>query len=578
MPDLSQVIPQTVTPDSEDAQVQQNAQNQPSVQAQGQTQTQGQAGNSSTTVTTQQATSTSDEQTVNTQQQTDPIVTQNPDNEQKGKVDGEEAITENNQQTQPSKTVKQEQPNTSDINTDKTEENQPVDNQSEQKNDTKKVSNVINGNKESENSTAEEPLSPAEYAKLKKEKLEKAIKMSNVPEMVTDIIDYAISTKTSDIHIQPEDDRVDIRFRTDGVLETVSFYNKRFHPALVSRVKIISNLKIDEQRIPQDGRAQYVGETAEGEEFEADLRVSTLPTVHGEKIVMRIQDRSQSIPPIESLGVRGIGFQNVKEIVKAPNGVILVSGPTGSGKTTTLYSILSELNKPDVNIMTLEDPVEYQMRGLSQCQIRADIGYDFATGLRTALRQDPDIIMIGEVRDHETIEIAIRAALTGHLVLSTIHTNSAIETITRIRDMGVENFLITSAVKGIIAQRLVRKVCPYCKEEYTPEAHIFEDIKQNIQTLPPNEKIDPSLLQDIKLYRGKGCEKCGGKGFKGRLGLYEILLVGDGFREKLMQEIPVQELENFAISEGMTTLKQDGIIKCLEGLTTIEEVYRVAND
>jgi len=577
MPDLSQVIPQTVTPDSEDAQVQQNAQNQPPVQVQVQTQTQGQAGDSSTTANTQQATSTTDEQIVNTQQQTDSVVTQNLDNGQ-NPSNPNTTDTENNQQAQQSETGKQGQQNSSDANADKAEGNQAVENQSEQKNDTEKVSNVINGNKESENTTSEEPISPVEYAKLKKEKLEKAIKMSNVPEMVTDIIDYAISTKTSDIHIQPEDDRVDIRFRTDGVLETVSHYNKRFHPALVSRVKIISNLKIDEQRIPQDGRAQYVGETAEGEEFEADLRVSTLPTVHGEKIVMRIQDRSQSIPPIESLGVRGIGFHNVKEIVKAPNGVILVSGPTGSGKTTTLYSILSELNKPDVNIMTLEDPVEYQMRGLSQCQIRADIGYDFATGLRTALRQDPDIIMIGEIRDHETIEIAIRAALTGHLVLSTIHTNSAIETITRIRDMGVENFLITSAVKGIIAQRLVRKICPYCKEAYTPEPHIFEDIKQNIQTLPPNEEIDPALLQDIKLYRGKGCDKCGGKGFKGRLGLYEILLVGDGFREKLMQEIPVQELENFAISEGMTTLKQDGIIKCLEGLTTIEEVYRVAND
>lgn len=431
--------------------------------------------------------------------------------------------------------------------------------------------------KQSSPPETQEPLDPEQLMKLKKEKLQTAINQANVPEIVTDIIDYAISTSASDIHIEPSEEDVRVRFRIDGVLMNIIEYDKRYHPALVSRVKIISNLKIDEQRIPQDGRAQYVGETADGDEFEADLRVSTLPTVHGEKIVMRIQDRSKSIPPIEKLGIRGIGFHSINEIIKAPNGIILVSGPTGSGKTTTLYSILAMLNEVDVNIMTLEDPVEYQMEGLSQSQVRPDIGYSFASGLRTALRQDPDIIMIGEIRDLETIEIAIRAALTGHLVLSTIHTNSAIETITRIRDMGVANFLIASSVQGIIAQRLVRRICSECKEAYKPNIEVFEDMKNAIQTLPPQEEIDSSLLQDIKIYRGKGCAHCNHTGYKGRIGLYEILLFNETLQEKITQDTSTLDLEKFAIANGMTTLKQDGIIKVLEGHTTIEEVYRVAN-
>jgi type IV pilus assembly protein PilB len=420
-------------------------------------------------------------------------------------------------------------------------------------------------------------VNPEDLLTVKKDRLSQAIAQANVPEIVTDIIDYAISSRASDIHVEPTEQKVRIRYRIDGVLMEIMQYDKRFHPALVSRIKIISNLKIDEQRIPQDGRAQYVGETEDGGEFEADLRVSTLPTVHGEKIVMRIQDRSKSIPPIGKLGIRGIGFHHINEIIKAPNGIILVSGPTGSGKTTTLYSVLAMLNDEKVNIMTLEDPVEYQMEGLSQSQVRPDIGYNFASGLRTALRQDPDIIMIGEVRDLETIEIAIRAALTGHLVLSTIHTNSAIETITRIRDMGVQNFLLASSIQGIIAQRLVRKICEECKEAYKPSMEVFEDIKESIQTLPTAEELDPNLLNDIKIYRGKGCPHCNYTGYKGRVGLYEILLFDDTLKVKIMEDTSTLDLERFAIQNGMTTLKQDGVIKTLEGQTSIEEVYRVAN-
>lgn len=414
--------------------------------------------------------------------------------------------------------------------------------------------------------------------------LKAAIAAGNVPEIVANIINYAITIRTSDIHIEPDEGEVRVRLRVDGKLLDAIHYPKPVHPAIVARVKIIANLKIDESRMPQDGRARFVFEVEDLENpgkkktAEADLRVSTLPTVNGEKIVMRIQDKSKKIPALEQLGIEGSNFMHIRKVISSPNGVFLVSGPTGSGKTTTLYSALTILNEVSENIMTLEDPVEYQMSGLNQSQVRPDIGYNFANGLRTALRQDPDIIMLGEIRDLETIEIAIQAALTGHFVLSTIHTNSAIETITRIQNMGVQNFLITSAVKGIMAQRLIRRVCVVCKESYTPEPTLFADLSATIQGINPMEEIDATLLENVQLYRGKGCAVCNNTGYKGRVGIYEVLMMSDELRKMILENRNVRDMEHVAIQGGMLTLKQDGTLKALRGDTSIEEVYRMANE
>ena len=401
--------------------------------------------------------------------------------------------------------------------------------------------------------------------------LQDAIIAGNIPQIVMHAISYALHAGTSDIHIEPEEKTVRIRFRVDGVLRHVVEYPPTLHPAVVSRVKIMSNLKIDEQRIPQDGRTQVTTEDGRG----IDLRISTLPTVNGEKICMRLQDKSKSIPDLPDLGICGSALEKMERFTKLPNGVLLVTGPTGSGKTNTLYSTLHRLNTIGVNIMTFEDPVEYQMDGLNQSQVIADIGYTFAMGLRTALRQDPDIIMVGEIRDQETIEIAIRAALTGHLVLSTIHTNSAVGTITRITDMGVQPFLISSSIQGIIAQRLVRRVCQDCKEEYTPEASLAEQVKKELKTVKEND-LDPKVLESMKLYKGKGCDKCGDTGYKGRLGIYEILEMFRDLEEMILANATDDKMMEVAKKDGMVSLVQDGLIKALQGLTTVEEVFRIA--
>lgn len=416
-------------------------------------------------------------------------------------------------------------------------------------------------------------------SKSKLAALSEAIQAENVPEIVTNVINCAIDQRASDIHVEPGVNEVSIRFRVDGLLQQVMTYPVSLHPAVVSRVKIISNLKIDEQRIPQDGRAKFVTQNPVTQEtFEADLRISVFPTVNGEKIVMRIQDKSKEIPTLSNLGVTGNNLKSLNKIVKSPHGIVLLSGPTGSGKTTSMYSLLREINRPDINILTLEDPVEYQMPGLNQSQVRPDIGYTFANGLRSALRQDPDVIMIGEMRDMETMEIAIRSALTGHLVLSTIHTNSAVETITRIRDMGIADYLITSSIKGIIAQRLVRRICPHCKQAMTPSDEVFADIQQTISSIHESQFIDPKLLEDVIIYKGKGCEVCNQTGYIGRAGLYEVLLFDDHIKELIQSQKTTREMEEAAVHNGMVTLKQDGIIKVLQGITSIEEVYRVTSN
>jgi len=401
--------------------------------------------------------------------------------------------------------------------------------------------------------------------------LQNAIIAGNIPQIVLYAISQALNMGASDIHIEPEEKTVRLRFRVDGVLRHVIEYPTNIHPAVISRVKIMSNLKIDEQRIPQDGRTNVTTE----DNRSIDLRVSSLPTINGEKIVMRLQDKSKEIPDLPELGLSGTSLEKMERFIKLPNGIILVTGPTGSGKTNTLYSTLNRLNQIGVNIMTFEDPVEYQMDGLNQSQVHPDIEYDFAMGLRTALRQDPDIIMVGEIRDQETIEIAIRAALTGHLVLSTIHTNSAVATLTRILDMGVKPFLITSSIRGIISQRLVRRICEKCKEEYNPEPEIAEEIRKEL-TGVSEKNIDPKLLENMKLYRGKGCEACNNMGYKGRAGIFEILEMERGIAELVLKNAPDDEMEEVAKKNGMITLKQDGFIKCLQGVTSLEEVFRIS--
>ncbi|MBU1017422.1 GspE/PulE family protein [Patescibacteria group bacterium] len=426
------------------------------------------------------------------------------------------------------------------------------------------------------NEKAEAPVKPAGNgngevsANGMMEALQNSIIAGNIPQIVLHMITYATSIGASDIHIEPLEDIVRIRFRVDGVLRLIIEYPSNIHPAVISRVKIMSGLKIDEQRIPQDGRMQIT--TEDGKEL--DLRISTLPTVNGEKIVSRIQDKSKTIPDLPNLGIQGENMKKMERFLKLPNGVILVTGPTGSGKTNTLYSTLSRLNVIGVNIMTFEDPVEYQMDGLSQSQVKPDIDYDFASGLRTALRQDPDIIMVGEIRDQETIEIAIRAALTGHLVLSTVHTNSAVGTLTRISDMGLPGYLTASAIRGIIAQRLVRQVCSDCKELYTPPPELLAEIKKELEGIPEGY-FDLKLLENPQLARGKGCEKCGGTGNKGRMGIFEIMEMDRDIGALILKNATDKELMDQAMKNGMISLKQDGYIKALQGSIPIEEVYRV---
>lgn len=393
------------------------------------------------------------------------------------------------------------------------------------------------------------------------------------------IIWGAVATKASDIHIEPLSNFVRVRYRVDGVLEEIVEYQQFLHPQIVARYKILANLKIDESRMPQDGRiSTTIDEKA------LDLRVSTLPTVNGEKIVMRIVDKSKKVPDLDVLGIEGENGRRLMKAIALPNGIILTSGPTGSGKSTTLYSCLSRLNKPDVNIMTLEDPVENTIDGVSQSQVFPDIGYTFAGGLRTALRQDPDIIMVGEIRDKETINIAIEASLTGHLVLSTIHTNSAAETLTRILNMGIPAYLLPAAINAIIAQRLVRKLCPHCRKPILPQdlrPEMQAAVKKAIAKTAKEELVERvglEILNSPVFYEPVGCEKCGNSGYSGRVGIYEIMEIIASIKEAIIRGDSSVVINELAINSGMISLEQDGIIKALKGLTTLEEVYAAAKE
>jgi len=416
-----------------------------------------------------------------------------------------------------------------------------------------------------------------EYKKVLEELKELVYKWDNVQKICDYIILWAVLWGSSDIHIEPLSSYVRLRYRVDGELSEILEYQSFLHQGIIARFKILSDLKIDETRIPQDGR---LSKTIDGKAL--DLRVSTLPTVHGEKIVMRIVDKSKKIPELKNLGIEWRNNDLVQKAIALPNGVILTSWPTWSGKSTTLYSMLTLLNKPGVNIMTLEDPVENQVDWVSQSQVKPDIGYSFAYWLRTALRQDPDIIMVWEMRDKETVDIAIEASLTWHLVLSTIHTNNASETITRVLNMWVQPFLIPASFNIVIAQRLVKKLCDHCKEKVSLtdlwEATL-KNIKNAIKITSQEElgkRIGAEKLKSPVFYKPKGCEKCDGNGYKGRVWVYEVLEITPWVKEMILSWQSAFNINRQAVKDGMISLEQDGIMKALSWYTSLEEVYRVA--
>lgn len=411
-----------------------------------------------------------------------------------------------------------------------------------------------------------------------KRKKEEVVVMHEAPvaKMVEVILKNAIDGKASDIHIEPLEENIRIRYRVDGVLYSSLLLPSKVGPAIVSRIKILSNLKIDEKRKPQDGRFRIndLGRTI-------DFRVSSFPVSHGEKIVMRILDKNEGLINLKNLGLREQDAEVIKRVIKEPFGIILVTGPTGSGKSTTLYSILKILNKEGVNVVTLEDPVEYMIDGVSQSQVRPAIDYTFASGLRSILRQDPDVIMVGEIRDSETAELAIHAALTGHLVLSTLHTNTAIGAIPRLVDMGIQPFLLSSALKIVIGQRLVRQICSECKTEKKEVAPgVIKMINSELEKTPQNILKELKLDQSVKpnLYYGKGCNRCFKTGMKGRVGIYEILEIDNTISKLIGKQARESEIVLAAKENDFTTMKQDGIIKALLGATTIEEIQRVTED
>ena len=381
-----------------------------------------------------------------------------------------------------------------------------------------------------------------------------------VVKIVNMILVQALKEKASDIHIEPFEKSIKLRYRVDGNLVEASSPPKSLQLPMASRIKILAGLDIAERRLPQDGRFRI---RVSGKEI--DLRISMLPTIYGEKIVIRILDKSALAGSIQSLGLDEMTYNIFKKAIDAPHGMILVTGPTGSGKTTTLYSVLHELNNPEYNIVTVEDPVEYQLAGVNQVAVKAEMGLTFAGALRSILRQDPDIVMIGEIRDQETADIAVKAALTGHQVLSTLHTNDAAGAISRLDDMGIEPFLISSSVLMTCAQRLVRRVCQNCKEEFTPEPEVFE-------------KLGIEEMIGETFFRGSGCDRCKGRGYAGRTAVLEVLPISEAIRRLIIKRASASVIKNQAVQEGMKTLRMAGIDKARDGITTLEEVLRSTSD
>jgi type II secretion system protein E len=381
-----------------------------------------------------------------------------------------------------------------------------------------------------------------------------------VVRLVNLLVENAIDSQASDIHIEPFEDTLRIRYRIDGILFEQEAPPRRLQAAVTSRIKIMAEMNIAERRLPQDGRIRV---TLRGRRV--DIRVSTMPTVHGESIVMRLLDRSSVFLPLERLGFGHTATKRFERLIGLPHGIVLVTGPTGSGKTTTLYAALDKINSPDRKILTVEDPVEYQLRGVNQIPVKAKIGLTFATGLRHIVRQDPDVILVGEIRDLETAEIAIQAALTGHLVFSTLHTNDAPGAITRLQDMGVESFLLSSVLEGVLAQRLVRRICEACREPDRPSP-------ADLQALG----VDPDT--PARLFRGRGCAECRGTGYRGRMGIYEMFEITEEVRSLTLRRVSTREIRRHAIENGMVTLRLDGWAKAQEGVTTVDEVLRVTQE
>jgi type IV pilus assembly protein PilB len=394
-----------------------------------------------------------------------------------------------------------------------------------------------------------------------------------ISKTVAVILKHAVEGKASDIHIEPISGRSRVRFRLDGVLHSSLFLPIEVHPSIVARIKIISKLKIDETRIPQDGRF-----SVNIDDQNIDFRVSTFPTTLGEKVVMRVLNPDLRVSTFEELGITGRNLEILKRAAARPYGMILSTGPTGSGKTTTLYVVLDSVNKEGVNIITLEDPVEYFIAGVSQSQVKPEIGYTFATGLRHVLRQDPDIIMVGEIRDNETAELAVHAALTGHLVLSTIHTNDSLGAIPRMIDLGVRPFLLPSSINAIIAQRLVRKLCPNCRKKIPATGKIKELILEEINNLPDWAKEDFQIGSNIQIWEPVGCNQCGENGYTGRVGIFEILEMTKALGDIIISEPSEKKLLAEAHNQGMISMRQDGILKVLNGTTSIEEVMRSTSE
>jgi general secretion pathway protein E len=374
------------------------------------------------------------------------------------------------------------------------------------------------------------------------------------------MIARAVEARASDIHIEPFEQRLRVRYRIDGILQEVDPPPTHLRPAVLSRIKIMARLNIAERRLPQDGRIRLA---VRGKDI--DLRVATIPTMHGEAVVLRVLDRTSVTLDFDALGFAGEGLAAYRAALNRPNGILLVTGPTGSGKTTTLYTSLLELNTPDKKILTVEDPIEYQLDGVNQVQIKPQIGLSFAHVLRSMLRHDPDIIMVGEIRDLETAQIAIQAALTGHLVLSTLHTNNAASTLTRLLDMGVEDYLMTSTVNGIVAQRLVRQLCTHCRQPFAPLPELLR-------------QLGLERAEDVTFWRPQGCQKCNGTGYFGRISVNEVLVITDAVRRQILEHAEATALQRTAIETGMRPMFQDGIAKVRAGVTTVEEVLRVTRE
>lgn len=414
-----------------------------------------------------------------------------------------------------------------------------------------------------------EPISVMQKDIATKQDLDAVIQQAVIPNIVTAIINFALTKKASDIHLEPLEDVVRIRFRLDGNLVDIANIPRFFRNAVTARIKILAQMKLDESRIPQDGRFEF-----DYHSHTIDLRISTLPTVQGEKIVMRLLDKDAGVMTLEELGITGSSFDALVRAVSRPYGVVLATGPTGSGKTTTLYAILQRIAHPDTNVVTLEDPVEYEIPGVNQSQVKPSIGYTFAEGLRAVLRQDPNVIMVGEIRDLETASMVTHAALTGHLVVSTLHTNDAAGALPRLMNIGVEPYLLTSAVNAIIGQRLVRKLCIACRRQMELPKALIEEVRAELNSL---KGFPISNQTDYVFYQAVGCAQCV-DGYSGRIGIYEVLTMNETVESLALARRPSSELSEAAKQSGMITLRQDGILKAIKGITSIEEVWRVTSE